>query len=41
MNRKLKDSLKPEDSVERILDLFAQTRTNREFVEVAKKRRMF
>ena len=39
--RKATNSLKPEDSVERILDLFAQTRTNREFVEVAKKRRMF
>ena len=39
--RKSTNSLKPEDSVERILDLFAQTRTNREFVEVAKKRRMF
>ena len=35
--RKATNSLKPEDSVERILDLFAQTRTNREFVEVAKK----
>lgn len=34
--RKATNSLKPEDSVERILDLFAQTRTNREFVEVAK-----
>ena len=39
--RKATNSLKPEDSVELILDLFAQTRTNREFVEVAKKRRMF
>ncbi|RHV63354.1 transcription termination factor Rho [Clostridium sp. OM02-18AC] len=39
--RKATNSLKPEDSVERILDLFAQTRSNREFVEVAKKRRMF
>lgn len=39
--RKATSGLKPEDSVERILDLFAQTRTNREFVEVAKKRRMF
>lgn len=39
--RKSTNSLKPEDSVERILDLFAQTRSNREFVEVAKKRRMF
>lgn len=39
--RKATNGLKPEDSVERILDLFAQTRTNREFVEVAKKRRMF
>ena len=39
--RKATNSLKPEDSVERILDLFAQTRTNRECVEVAKKRGMF
>lgn len=39
--RKATNGLKSEDSVERILDLFAQTKTNREFVEVAKKRRMF
>ena len=38
---KATNTQKPEDTVERILDLFAQTRTNREFVEVAKKRRMF
>ena len=39
--RKATNRLKPEDSVERNLDLFAQTRTKRECVEVAKKRRMF
>lgn len=39
--RKATNSLKPEDSVERILDLFAKTRSNREFVESAKKIRFF
>lgn len=39
--RKATNSLKPEESVERILDLFSKTRTNREFVESAKKLRFF
>lgn len=32
---------KPEESVERILDLFAKTRSNAEFVEITRKRRFF
>lgn len=32
---------KPEETVERILDLFAKTRSNAEFVEIARKRRFF
>lgn len=39
--RKATNSLKPEDAVEKILDLFARTRTNREFVEMSKKIRFF
>lgn len=39
--RKATNSLKPEDSVEKILDLFAKTRNNREFLEMAKKIRFF
>lgn len=39
--RKATNSLKPEDAVERILDLFAKTRNNREFVENAKKIRFY
>ena len=35
--RKATTTLKPEDAVEKILDLFARTRTNREFVEMSKK----
>ena len=35
------NSLKPEDAVEKVLDLFARTRNNREFVEMAKKIRFF
>ncbi|MDO4267533.1 MAG: transcription termination factor Rho [Eubacteriales bacterium] len=35
--RKATNTMKPEESVERILDLFAKTKTNREFVENAKK----
>ncbi len=35
--RKATNTLKPEESVEKILDLFTKTRTNREFVEMAKK----
>lgn len=37
--RKATNSLKPEESVEKVLDLFARTRNNREFVEMAKKMR--
>lgn len=39
--RKATNTMKPEESVERILDLFAKTRSNREFVESAKKIRFF
>lgn len=39
--RKATNSLKPEEAVEKVLDLFARTRTNREFVEMAKKMRFF
>ncbi len=41
MVRKATNSLKPEESVERILDLFAKTRTNREFLDNARKIRFF
>lgn len=37
--RKATNSLKPEESVEKVLDLFARTRNNNEFVEMAKKMR--
>lgn len=39
--RKATNTLKPEESVERILDLFAKTKNNREFVEDAKRIRFF
>lgn len=39
--RKATNSLKPEDAVEKILDLFARTRNNREFVENAKRIRFY
>ena len=39
--RKATNTLKPEDAVERILDLFAKTKTNREFVENAKRIRFY
>lgn len=39
--RKATNTLKPEEAVEKILDLFARTRTNREFVETSKKMRFF
>ena len=39
--RRATNSLKPEDAVEKILDLFARTRNNREFVEMSKKMRFF
>ena len=35
--RKALNGLKPEDAVEKILDMFVRTRTNREFVDVIKK----
>ncbi len=38
---KATNSQKPEESVERILDLFAKTRNNAEFVEITRKRRFF
>ncbi len=41
MIRKATNSLKPEEAVEKILDLFSRTRNNREFVEMAKKIRFF
>ena len=37
--RKAIGSLKPEESMERILDMFAHTKNNREFVQIAKKTR--
>lgn len=39
--RKATNSLKPDDAVEKVLDLFSRTRSNREFVEMAKKIRFF
>ena len=39
--RKATNSLKPDEAVEKILDLFARTRNNREFVEMAKRIRFF
>ncbi len=39
--RKATNSLKPEESVEKVLDLFAKTKTNREFVDMAKKMKFF
>ncbi|WP_394524811.1 transcription termination factor Rho [Lacrimispora sp. JR3] len=39
--RKATNTLKPEDAVEKILDLFAKTKNNREFVETSKKMRFF
>ncbi|MCD8223175.1 MAG: transcription termination factor Rho [Clostridiales bacterium] len=39
--RKATNSLKPDDAVERVLDLFSRTKTNREFVESAKKMRFY
>ena len=38
---KATNSMKPEDAVEKILDLFARTRNNREFVENAKRIRFY
>jgi len=39
--RKATNSMKPEESVEKVLDLFAKTRNNREFVESARKIRFY
>ena len=39
--RKATNTLKPEDAVEKILDLFSKTRNNREFVENAKRIRFY
>lgn len=41
MIHKATSSLKPEDAVEKVLDLFARTRNNREFVENAKRIRFY
>lgn len=38
---KATSSQKPEETVERILDLFAKTKNNTEFVEITKKKRAF
>ena len=38
---KATNTQKPEESVERILDLFAKTRINQEFVDITRKRRFF
>lgn len=38
---KATNAMKPEESVERILDLFAKTRNNREFVDQARRIRFF
>lgn len=39
--RKATNTLRPDEAVEKILDLFSKTRTNREFVETSKKMRFF
>lgn len=39
--RKATNSMKADESVEKILDLFTRTRNNKEFVEMAKKMRFF
>jgi transcription termination factor Rho len=39
--RKATNTLKPEDAVEKILDLFSKTKSNWEFVEASKKMRFF
>ena len=39
--RKATNTLKPEDAVEKILDLFSKTKNNWEFVEASKKMRFF
>ena len=37
--RRATNSMKPEDSVEKILDMFTKTRSNREFVDEIRRRR--
>lgn len=39
--RRATNTLKPDDAVEKILDLFSKTRNNREFIENAKKIRFY
>lgn len=39
--KKAMNTARPEDSVEKVLDLFAKTKNNREFVEMAKKIRFY
>ncbi|MGN0157831.1 MAG: transcription termination factor Rho [Brotaphodocola sp.] len=39
--RKATNSQKPEDTVEKVLDMFTRTKTNREFVDNVKKTRFF
>lgn len=39
--RKALNGLKPEEAVEKILDMFARTRTNREFVDMVQKIKFF
>ena len=39
--RKATNTLKPEEAVEKVLDLFSKTKSNREFVETSKKMRFF
>lgn len=41
MIRKATNTLKPEDAVEKVLDLFARTRNNKEFVDNAKRIRFY
>ena len=41
MIRKATNTLKPDESVEKVLDLFSKTRDNREFIDHAKKIRFF
>ena len=39
--RKALNSLKPEEAVDKILDMFSRTRTNVEFVNMVKKIKFF
>lgn len=39
--RKALNGMKPEEAVEKILDMFARTRTNREFVDMVQKIKFF